>query len=583
MSVILGYNAFHADSSACLVVDGQLLGAVSEERFGKRIKHDSDFPINSISYLLKTNNIKLKDVTHLAIPRNTNANKLAKLKYASLNPKSSIKAILQHRKRFKQSLLLRNQLNDLLNEDTSKISYNTVSVEHHLAHISSAYYLSPYESLTAGFSFDSSGDFVSMMAAECEGNKIKILDKIFLPNSLGFFYTAMCQFIGFDNFGEEYKVMGLAPYGNDTYSDIMKDLITADNKKWFELNRDFFGMHNGGESGKKDHNNNLVVDKIYTNNLKKLLGKPRIRSDEITQKEKDIAKSTQIRFEQITLNCMNYLQKLVPTSRLALAGGCALNGVSNTRILLDTPFKNQFIQPAASDDGTCLGAAYWVWHNIIGSKNRFTLKHSFWGPEHSEFEIKKIASNSKYLRKVFVKEDEFLDFAAKLIAEGNVVGWYQGKSEWGPRALGNRSILANPTIKSMKGIINQKIKKRESFRPFAPSVLSESVSKYFEQNVNSPFMQHVVKIRKEWRERLPSVTHVDGTGRLQTVDKKDNPLYYDLIKYISKYTGVEIVLNTSFNENEPIVDTPQQAYDCFIRTDMDVLFLGKYFFQKTAK
>jgi carbamoyltransferase len=296
----------------------------------------------------------------------------------------------------------------------------------------------------------------------------------------------------------------------------------------------------------------------------------------------DIARSTQARFEEAATHCLRRLQELVPTSRLAMAGGCALNGVANARIHRETSFNEHYLQAAASDDGTCLGAAFWCWHNVLGRTDRFHMRHAFWGPGYSDDRIRKVAEESGFAVRACEDEDSLVEIASSLISDGLVTGWYQGRSEWGPRALGNRSILANPAIPTMKDTINAKIKRRESFRPFAPSVLKEDVPTYFEQTVESPFMQHVVKIRSEWRERLPAVTHVDGTGRLQTVDSVSNPLYYKLISAFKRRTGVGMVLNTSFNENEPIVDTPEQALDCFRRTDMDALCLGRFVLTKTA-
>jgi carbamoyltransferase len=312
------------------------------------------------------------------------------------------------------------------------------------------------------------------------------------------------------------------------------------------------------------------------------LGEPRARKAPLTQREKDIARSTQVRFEEAAVHCLSRLHRLVPTERVAMAGGCALNGVANARILRDTPFTTPYLQAAASDDGTCLGAAYYVWHQVLGRRERFHMQHAFWGPAYPEERLRAVAEASGFPLRVCANEAELVEGAAGMIADGLVLGWYQGRSEWGPRALGNRSILANPMLPTMKDTINAKIKRRESFRPFAPSVLKECVPLYFEQTVDSPFMMHVVKIRPEWRERLPAVTHVDGTGRLQSVERANNPLYYDLIDAFRRRTGVGVVLNTSFNENEPIVDTPEQALDCFRRTDMDALCLGRYVLVKSA-
>jgi carbamoyltransferase len=576
MTVILGFNAFHADSAACLVVDGVLQGAVAEERLGERHKHSPAFPANAIRRLLADAGLSLRDVTHVAMARDPKANYAAKMAYVASRPIKAAGAVVEHLRRNRHTQSTLEQLAEVCDEDPAKVSFEVVGVEHHLAHISSAYFLSPFEELTAGFSYDASGDFASMMAARCEGNRIEVLDRVTLPDSLGFFYTALCQFIGFDEFGEEYKVMGLAPYGEDRYVDQMRELVRLDDDHWYRLGKGYFGMHEGGESGEVNDEHHIIMGQLYSDRLRKLLGEPRARKNPLTQRENDIARSTQVRFEQAAEHCLKRLHRLVPTHRLAMAGGCALNGVANARIHRETPFTDHYIQAAASDDGTCLGAAYYCWHQVLGQKERFHMKHAFWGPEYPDERLRAVAESSGLEVRQCADDGELVEVAAELIASGLVMGWYQGRSEWGPRALGNRSILANPSIATMKETINAKIKRRESFRPFAPSVLKEEVATYFEQTVDSPFMMHVVKIRPEWRERLPAVTHVDGTGRLQTVDRNSNQLYYDLINAFRRKTGVAMVLNTSFNENEPIVDSPEQALDCFQRTDMDVLCLGRY-------
>ena len=274
------------------------------------------------------------------------------------------------------------------------------------------------------------------------------------------------------------------------------------------------------------------------------------------------------------MHCAKRLHRLVPTDKIAYAGGCALNGVANARLLRDTPFQQTYLQAASSDEGCSIGAALWTWHNVLGRKERFHMKHAYWGPQHSEAAMKKAAESAGTPWRTLDAE-RLVPVVARLIREGLVVGWYQGRSEWGPRALGNRSILADPTRPEMKDLINAKIKRREMFRPFAPTVLRPSVSKYFEQDVFSPFMMHVVKLRPEWRDKMPAITHVDGTGRLQSIERETNPLYYGLIEEFGRLSGVDILLNTSFNENEPIVDTPEQAIACFSRTGLDALCLGR--------
>jgi carbamoyltransferase len=580
MSVILGINAFHADSAACLVIDGALKSAIAEERLGSRIKHCPSFPQNAIRRVMAESGVRMKDITHVAIARDPRANRYAKASYVIKNPRKATKAVIEHFKRNKETIDILRDLPSICDADPTEARFNICEVEHHLAHIASAYYLSPFESLTAGFSYDASGDFVSTMAARCEGNTIKVLDKVCLPHSLGFFYTAMCQFIGFDGFGEEYKVMGLAPYGRDNFRDLMRELVCVEDSGWFRLNTSYFGMHEGGESGALDEDNRIIMGRLYNDLLTARLGKPRKREESITQREKDIARSCQVRFEDAAIHCIKRLHNMVPSNRLVMAGGCSLNGVANARILRDTPFSEQYIQCAASDDGTCLGAAYYCWHQILGKTKRFQMTHAYWGPEYTAEHIRKMMVNCEYPFQYYENDSDLYDAVTDLLVRGQIVGWYQGKCEWGPRALGNRSILANPTLDNMKDVLNTKIKRRESFRPFAPTVLKELVGTYFEQDIESPFMMHVVKIKKQWQSRLPAVTHVDGTGRLQSLSRENNPRYYDLIKLFYKKTGVGILLNTSFNENEPIVDTPEQALECFARTGMDAICVGNYVIRK---
>lgn len=580
MSAILGLNFHHADSAACLVIDGKLVGAVAEERLGAREKHTPAFPENSIRWLLADNGLKVRDITHVAVPRDTSANRQAKIGYVLANPMTGLKAAIAHALRASESRSMINRLSEINGEDPSFVRLETVSVEHHLAHIASSYYCSPFESLTAGFSYDASGDFASAMAARCEGNRIEILDRVTLPDSLGFFYTAMCQFIGFDAFGEEYKVMGLAPYGEDAYSELMRELVTLPADGWFKLKRGAFGMHEGGGSGTLNEGR-IHMGQLWRDPIALSLGLPASRGN-VTQREKNISRSVQVRFEEAAIHCLSRLHGIVPTEQLVMAGGCALNGVANARILRDTPFTSPYLQAASSDDGTCLGAAFWAYHNVAGGLERYHMQHAFWGPEYSDERHRKAVELTGLQVNEFRDEEALVEAVAQLVSDGLVTGWYQGRSEWGPRALGNRSILANPAISTMKDTINAKIKRRESFRPFAPSVLKEDVATYFEQDVYSPFMMHVVKIRPEWRERLPAITHIDGTGRLQSVDAESNALYHRLILAFKKRTGIGMVLNTSFNENEPVVDTPEQAVNCFIRTDMDALAVGRYVVRKPA-
>ncbi len=567
MSIILGINKDHSDSSACLLIDGKLIGAVAEERLGKRIKHDSNFPKNSIKWLIKDSNINFSDIDIIAVSNNSISNLSQKFFHSfDFSSQNLLKKIKN--KIFNKSSI-DNEINDLCianGEKKKNLKYKIYKVEHHLTHIASAYYLSQFNSTTAGLSYDGSGDAVSIMLAECNDTEIKVLERVYLPKSLGHFYSAVCNYIGFEKFGEEYKVMGLSAYGKDKYSDYFNDLIGYDEKNCIRQKNIF-------DYNSIDFKKNQIIKfnkNIFTNK----------KVEKFSQESKDIAKSLQLTFENIVMQIINRLQKKVKSNNLVMAGGCAMNGLVNGKIFKESNFKNHFIQPASTDDGTALGAAYYCWHNHLKKKDRFVMKHAFWGPSYNDDEILSQIKAKNLEYKKFENINDLTECAAKLISESNVVGWYQGKSEWGSRALGNRSILANPAHKNMKDIINSKIKKRESFRPFAPSVLEDDVSKFFECDIKSEFMNHIVKFKKEWCKVFPSVCHVDNTARLQTVNKDNNSLFYQLIEDLKKITGYGIILNTSFNENEPIVDTPEQAINCFLRTDMDILFLEKFMISK---
>ncbi|WP_454646409.1 carbamoyltransferase family protein [Bradyrhizobium liaoningense] len=575
MTAILGLNLNHPDASAALVLDGKVVAAAAEERFGPRIKHDPSFPQNAIRTVLSMGGISAKELDFIAVARDPSQNRAAQVSYVLRNPISGGMAAMEHMRRARVDLSISDMVAEASGQAPDVVKAKLVNVEHHLSHIASSYYCSPFESLTAGFSYDGSGDFTSMMAARCEGPRIEVVDRVHLPHSLGFFYTACCQFIGFDGFGEEYKVMGLAPYGTDRYLGEMRELVQTRSDGWFKLTDGYFGMHRGGEGGKMDDNHRIDMLRLFTDKWTARFGDPRERNAEMTQREKDIARSCQMRFEEISLHCFNRLHDLVPSTQIAYAGGCALNGVMNARLLRDTPFQQAYMQPASADDGLCVGAGLWAWHNVAGGRERFHMTHAYWGPAHADETMRRAAESSQCpMRELPV--GQVPKTVAALLNAGLVVGWYQGRSEWGPRALGNRSILADPTRPDMKDVINAKIKRRESFRPFAPSILQPAVATYFEQDVFSPFMMHVVKLRPEWREKLPAITHVDGTGRLQSIARETNPLYYELIESFGALSGIPIVLNTSFNENEPIVDTPEQAMNCFLRTGLDAICLGRY-------
>ena len=567
MSIILGINKDHSDSSACLLINGKLIGAVAEERLGARIKHDSSFPENSIEWLIDLADIKYSDIDIIAVSNNSLSNLgqrfIHSFDFSKLNLLRKIKNKIYDKTSVKDKI---SKLCQDKGQNTNNLKFKIYNVEHHLTHIASAYYLSKFKDRAAALSYDGSGDAVSIMLADCKDNKINVIERVYLPKSLGHFYSAVCNLIGFNKFGEEYKVMGLSAYGEDKYLDYFKKFINFDQNKLIHQEEIF------------DYNSiDYKINHVIKFNKKIFPGKS---IEKFSQESKDIAKSLQSCFEDIVMKIIFKLYEKVPTENLVMAGGCAMNGLVNGRIFKESKFKKHFIQPASTDDGTALGAAFYCWHNHLNKKERFVMQHAFWGPSYSKEVIKKTILEKKISYKIFNNAKELNKIAAKIIAEGNVVGWFQGRSEWGSRALGNRSILANPANKNMKQIINSKIKKRESFRPFAPSVLQEDVSKYFECDIRSDFMNHIVKFKKEWCDFFPSVCHVDDTARIQTVSRSNNPKFYDLINELKKITEHGIILNTSFNENEPIVDTPKQAIECFLRTDMDVLFLENYMLSK---
>jgi len=581
MNLILGINAFHPDSAACVLRDGKLVAAVAEERLGSRHKHVAGFPALAVTEVLRMAGAMIRDVDYVAIGNDSNSNLPAKIRHVLRSPLKSARGVATHFKRRSQMRGFRELVAEACGVNETDCRFQIARVEHHLAHLASSYFASDFEE-AAGFSYDGSGDFTSCMFARCQGNRIEILDRVPVPHSLGFFYTALCQFIGFSKFGEEYKVMGLAAYGQPGYLELMRELVTVNGHGDFRLNPHFFQPLGKNLQDCVDARGEIVLPPLYSQELVSRLGAPRFPGTELTQRENDIACSVQARFEELVLSCLRSLHQRAPTDKLVTAGGCALNGVCNSRILRETPFQKTYIQCAASDDGTAIGAALYVWNVLLNQPRMGLIDHAYWGLEHSEADMES-ALRKADLQFERLDRDRLLERAAAHLNSGHVTGWYQGRSEWGPRALGNRSILAHPGWPGMKDLINQKIKRREAFRPFAPTILADETGNYFEQSIESPFMMHVVKIKPDKRAAMAAVCHEDSTGRLHTVKQSQNQLYYDLIKTFCRRSGVPVVLNTSFNENEPIVDTPQQGVDCFVRTDMDVLCLGPFVTAKPGK
>jgi carbamoyltransferase len=573
--LILGLNMFHADASAAILVDGEVKFAIAEERLNRQ-KHFGGFPTLAIKACLDAVGTKISDVEHVAVGQDSDANLARKVQYALANP-TKILNFIRLRQRKEAMRDLRSLIAKALDLEATKLFFQEHHLEHHIAHIASAYYCSPWEK-AAGFSYDGSGDFVSTMTARCEGNEIDVLDRVFLPHSLGSFYTMICEFIGYTKYGDEGKVMGLAPYGRDTYCSEIEKIVVPRNAG-FQLDLGYFKRLGSNQGMQVLPDGTVRLARHFSDKMEKLFGEPRKPHSQITQRDMDLSYAIQHRFEQIFFHLLNHLHARVPLDDLAMAGGCALNSVANGKLFDATPFRRTYIQPAAGDEGLAIGAALHTYHSVLKRADRHELKNSYLGPEFSESRIRSALRNAGLeCRKL--ERAPLLESVAEQIALGNVVGWFQGRMEWGPRALGNRSIVAHPGLPDMKDTLNARIKHREWFRPFAPSILAEYQHEYFEHDHPSPFMLHVYKIRPEKRKTLCAVNHVDDTGRLQTVTREENPLYYDLISAFHRKTGIPVVLNTSFNENEPIVCTPEEAIDCFQRTRMDVLAIGPFVVKK---
>ena len=569
--LILGLNMFHGDASAAIIQDGQVVFAIAEERLN-RVKHFGGVPALSIKACLDFAGAGISDIDHVAVGRDKDANLAKKIQYALSNP-AKLLNFIQIRKRREAMNDLKALLGRAMDLDPARMRFQEHNVEHHIAHIASAFYCSGMEE-AAGFSYDGSGDFVSAMFARCSGIEVEPLERVFLPHSLGSFYTMLCGFLGYRKYGDEGKVMGLAAYGDDSYCEQVRDIVSPAGNT-FKLNLDYF-MPLGSNSGLQLASDGTVkIQRHYSNRMIDVFGEPRKPNSEITRRDRDIAFAMQQRFEEIFFHLINQLHKVSPSVNLAMAGGCALNSVANGKIFTETPFTRTWIQPAAGDEGLAVGAALYAYHSTLKQPRKHEMKNAYLGPEFSEERIRS-ALESVGLEYRRLERQPLLDDVAENIAAGKVVGWFQGRMEWGPRALGNRSILAHPGLPDMKDTLNARIKHREWFRPFAPSTLVEHQSEYFEHDHPSPFMLHVYKIRPDKRANLCAVNHVDDTGRLQTVSREENPLYYDLIQAFHRRTGLPIVLNTSFNENEPIVCTPEEAIDCFRRTKMDVLAIGSF-------
>lgn len=572
--IILGLNAFHGDSSACLVRDGVLIAAAEEERF-RRLKHWAGFPSLSIAWCLEAAGLKLSDVDVIATNQDSKAHLPRKLLY-TIQHRPSLKLIadrLANRGK-------RKAIGDFLSEAFPDQPFHGrfEAVEHHIAHMSSAFHVSPFKSASV-VSVDGFGDFSSAAWGLGQGSEIDVEGRVYFPHSLGIFYQAITQYLGFPHYGDEYKVMGLAPYGTPVALDKMRQIVKLEDDGGFKLDTRFFRHHKEGVAYSWEDGSPVVGD-LFSPALEALLGPRRGKADELTQYHKDLARSAQRMYEEAFFHLLCRLHDKHQLDAVTIAGGCGANSVANGKVRRETPYKNVYVQSAAGDAGGAIGAAFAIWHREGGAR-QFVMEHAYWGPAADAAEIDALLSAEKpALDAAGCSVTRHADVAslasetASAVADGKVIGWFQGAMEWGPRALGNRSIIGDPRRADMKDILNLKIKRRESFRPFAPSILKDHVIDWFEEEDDVPFMMQVFQIRAEKREQIPAVTHVDGSGRLQTVDAATNPRYAALIEAFREQTGVPMVLNTSFNENEPVVCRPKEALDCFLRTKMDVLVLG---------
>ena len=578
--LIVGLNAYHGDVAAAVIRDGQLVAALEEERFS-RIKHVAGFPAQAIARGLKMAGATPGDVDVWAMARGRRVHLLQKA-WFGLTHRPGPRLIGQYRGTATKKANIPEVIAQTFALDASSV--NVQYIEHHPAHLASAFYTSG-ASDAACCAIDAFGDFVSVSLARGERGRLDVIDRVFFPHSLGVLYLAITQYLGFRKFGDEYKVMGLAPYGSPAHVETLSRLLTLEPEGGFRLNLEYFRHWTGEITMSWDSGEPHLPD-VYSERLIELLGTARRPDESVTSEHENFAASVQRVFEEAAFHVLRGAHARVPSDTLCLAGGCAMNSVANGKIRRHTPFRNVFIQPAAGDNGTALGAALEAWHTsgrrAIGPR----MGHSYWGTEYSAEEIaqairsSRVADQGRSAWSTIDDENALCDATAAHLSDGMIVGWFQGRMEWGARALGNRSILADPRRGDMREVINQKIKFRERFRPFAPSILAEAIDEYFVDAVHDPFMIQVYPVRPEKRDVIPAVTHVDGSGRLQSVSQSTNPRYWSLIRAFQRKTGVPVLLNTSFNENEPIVERPEQALDCFLRTDMDVLVMGPHVLRK---
>jgi carbamoyltransferase len=591
---ILGVSCYYHDAAAVLLRDGVLVAAAEEERF-TRIKHDFGFPKNAIRFCLEQAGVQGSELDY-AVFFEKPFRKLDRILMTSLQ------MYPQSWRVFRESMI--SWMIDKLWVETTLQSELDISrdkilfCEHHLSHAASAFLCSPFDE-AAIMTVDGVGEWVTATYGVGRGNDIRLLKQIEFPHSIGLLYSAFTAFLGFEVNEGEYKVMGMAPYGKSRFADKVWKLVRQNADGSFSLDMDYFAFHH---STSQTYNHKFV--KLFgeprppkmmffteATSFPKYFGKPPEDYPEqsrLNQHYADIAASIQEVTEELLLGMANHLYRETGLKRLCIAGGVGLNSVANSRILRETPFEELYVQPAAGDGGGALGAALWAYNCLLGKPRNFAMNHAYWGRSNTQAEIADFLRDNNVPNLHFDQEDALLDQVVDRLMRGKVVGWSQGRFEWGPRALGNRSILADPRNPEMKDIVNAKIKFREPYRPFAPSVLAEYAEKYFElpnaaRHLPARYMLYVVPVRQNQQATLPAITHVDGTGRLQTVFREQSPRYYRLIERFGQATGVPVVLNTSFNlRGEPIVNTPGNAFNTFSKSEMDCLVMENFLIEKPA-
>ncbi|QGW29741.1 carbamoyltransferase C-terminal domain-containing protein [Phnomibacter ginsenosidimutans] len=575
---VLGINAHHADASAAVLKNGELIAAIEEERI-RRIKHWAGFPTEAIRFCLSEAGIGFDQLSAIAISRDPRAKWLKKARFMMAHPEAvsfAVRGRLNNADAMASTEASLNQMATAMGH--GKVGHKIYQIEHHRSHLASAFYASGLPK-AALLSVDGSGDFSTTMMGVGNGQDIEVLHSIDFPHSMGIFYTAFTQLLGFPHYGDEYKVMGLAPYGQPEYFDDLKAVVNWHDDGTFSLNEQWFRRPEKGYVS-YDEQHRPVVPELYSTALADKFGPVRKASEPLRQEHKNMAASVQKMLEETLFHMLRHLHRKTGLSSLCLAGGVAQNSVANGKITRNTPFTKVYVPSAGHDAGLSMGAAMYVSHQLLQLPRTAGQFHAYTGSSYSNEAIKNFLEKRMVQHTFIQDKQELYRTVASAIASGAVVGWFQGASEFGPRALGNRSILADPRRADAKELLNHKIKRRESFRPFAPSVLEEYASQYFEFCEDTPFMEKVFPIKPEMQNQIPAVTHVDGSGRLQTVCRKYNAPYYDLIDTFRQLTGVPVLLNTSFNENEPIVNTPEEALECFERTNMDMLVLEQYLIRR---